>query len=92
MTRFSTHLAARRSHGFALVVAILLLLILTVFSLFATNVGVFEQRTSANDYRAKAIAQVADAALNHGAESLRAVDRCVASLRPHRAARGGASQ
>jgi len=63
--------------GFALVVAILLLLILTVFSLFATNVGVFEQRTSANEYRAKAVAQVADAALNHGSESVRVLDRCV---------------
>lgn len=66
-----------RQRGFALVVAILLLLILTVFSLFATNVGVFEQRTSANEYRAKAVAQVADAALNHGAESLRTLDATI---------------
>lgn len=66
-----------RQSGFALVVAILLLLILTVFSLFATNVGVFEQRTSANEYRAKAISQVADAALNHGAESLRTLDKTI---------------
>lgn len=66
-----------RQRGFALIVAILLLLILTVFSLFATNVGVFEQRTSANEYRAKAISQVADAALNHGAESLRTLDKTI---------------
>lgn len=66
-----------RQGGFALIVAILLLLVLTVFSLFATNVGVFEQRTSANDYRAKAVAQIADAALNHGAESLRTLDKTI---------------
>ncbi|MBP7624899.1 MAG: hypothetical protein KA763_13085, partial [Xanthomonadales bacterium] len=52
--------------GFALVVAILLLLILTVFSLFAVNVGVFETRASGNEFRSKAVQQVAEAALNHG--------------------------
>ncbi len=57
--------------GFALVVAILLLLILTVFSLFAVNVGVFETRASGNEFRSKAVQQVAEAALNHGVAALR---------------------
>ncbi len=57
--------------GFTLVVAILLLLVLTIFSLSALNVGVFEQRTSANDYRAKVVHQVAEVGLNHASEALR---------------------
>jgi hypothetical protein len=61
----------RTQRGFTLIVAILLLLILTIFSLSALNVGVFEQRTSANDYRAKVVHQVAEVGLNHASEALR---------------------
>lgn len=64
----------RRSHGFTLIVAILLLLILTIFSLSALNVGVFEQRTSTNDYRAKVVHQVAEVGLNHASEAIRLLE------------------
>ncbi len=64
----------KHSRGFTLVLAILLLLILTVFSLTAVNVGVFEQRTSANDYRAKVVHQVAEVGLNHASEAIRVLE------------------
>ncbi len=60
--------------GFTLIVAILLLLVLTIFSLSALNVGVFEQRTSANDYRSKVVHQVAEVGLNHAAEAIRILE------------------
>lgn len=63
--------------GFALVIAILLLLILSIFSLFAVNVGVSEQRTSTADMRAKAIQQVADAALNQGVEAVKVLNKTI---------------
>lgn len=66
--------AHRRSGGFTLIVAILLLLVLTIFSLSALNVGVFEQRTSTNDYRAKVVHQVAEVGLNHASEAIRLLE------------------
>lgn len=65
---------SRSERGFTLIVAILLLLVLTIFSLSALNVGVFEQRTSANDYRSKVVHQVAEVGLNHGSEAIRIME------------------
>jgi hypothetical protein len=60
---------ARRQRGATtLIIAILLLLILAVVSLFTLNVSFFELRTVGNETRQKIIAQAAEAGLNHGFE------------------------
>jgi hypothetical protein len=53
-----------------LVVAIVLLLLAGVLTLFALRVGVFEQRGTGNDLRAKLVAEVAEAGLAQGFEYL----------------------
>lgn len=63
--------SAARERGNALFVAIILLLLASVVTLFTLRVGVFEQRTSGNDQRAKLIAQVAEAGIAQGAEFFR---------------------
>ena len=59
-----------RQSGAVLVVTIVLLLLAGVMTLFALNVGVFEQRSTGNDVRAKAINEVAEAGLAQGFEYL----------------------
>lgn len=54
-----------------LYVALALLAILTVVTIFAANVGFFEQRTSANEYRQKLAFQAAEAGLNQSIEFLK---------------------
>jgi hypothetical protein len=54
-----------------LVVAIILLLLASVITLLTLNVGLFEQRTSGNDARAKLISEVAEAGIAQGAEYFR---------------------
>lgn len=61
----------RAQHGSVLVVAIILLLLASVITLLTLNVGLFEQRTSGNDSRAKLIAEVAEAGIAQGAEYFR---------------------
>lgn len=56
--------------GTVLLVAIVLLLLAGVMTLLALNVGVFEQRSTANDARAKTVAQVGEAGLAQGFEFL----------------------
>src|SRR6185436_18839916 len=51
-----------------MLVAILLLGILTVTTLFALSIGVFEQRTATNDNRARLVHAAAEAGLNQGIE------------------------
>lgn len=58
-----------------LLVAILLLAILTVVTLLALQVGVFEQRTVGAENRQRMVEQVADAGLNQAAEFLKAQSR-----------------
>lgn len=60
--------ALRRQRGVTLIVAVILLLLLSVIVLLATNVGLQEQRTSANDFRAKMAHHAAEAGLNFGGE------------------------
>lgn len=62
----------RKNSGNALFVVIVLLLLASVMSLFAMNVGVFEQRASGNDLRAKLVNEVAEAGLAQGMEYLHA--------------------
>src|SRR5688572_18596544 len=61
---------ARGESGSALLVAILLLLLAAVMTFAALNVGVFEQRSTGNDIRAKAVNDVAEAGLSQGFEYL----------------------
>ena len=58
------------SRGSALLVAIVLLLLAGLMALLAMNVGVFEQRSSGNDLRAKVVNQVAEAGIAQGFEFL----------------------
>jgi hypothetical protein len=55
-----------------LVIGVLLLVILTVMSLYAAQVGVFEQRIAANEVRAKRSFHAAEAGVHHGLEILKA--------------------
>lgn len=61
----------KKNAGNTLLVAVVLLLLVSLMSLFALNVGVFEQRASANDVRAKLVNEVAEAGLAQGMEYLR---------------------
>jgi len=62
----------RQQRGVAtLLIALVLLAILTVITIFATNYGLFEQRTSGNEYRYKLAFQAAEAGLNQGMEYLK---------------------
>jgi hypothetical protein len=59
-----------RQSGAVLLVAVVLLLLAGVMTLFALNAGVFEQRSTGNDIRAKAVNDVAEAGLAQGFEYL----------------------
>ncbi|MDQ3288025.1 MAG: hypothetical protein M3Q42_07145 [Pseudomonadota bacterium] len=63
--------ATRRNAGNTLFIVIVLLLLASMMSLFAMNVGVFEQRASGSDLRAKLVNEVAEAGLAQGMEYLR---------------------
>lgn len=60
----------RSQSGMVLLVAIVLLLLAGVLTLFALKVGVFEQRSTGNDMRSKVVADVAEAGLAQGFEYL----------------------
>ena len=62
--------APRCQSGAVLYIAIILLLLATVMTAFAMSVGVFEQRSTGNDLRAKAVNDVAEAGLAQGFEYL----------------------
>jgi Tfp pilus assembly protein PilX len=61
---------ARHQAGNTLLIAVVLLLLAGVMTVLAMNVGIFEQRSTANDVRAKAVHEVAEAGLAQGAEYL----------------------
>lgn len=60
----------RNQAGNTLLVAVVLLLLAGVMAVMAMNVGIFEQRSTANDVRARAVSEVAEAGLAQGAEYL----------------------
>lgn len=62
-----------------LLIALLLLAILTVVTIFATSFGMFEQRTSGNEYRHKLAFQAAEAGLNQAVEYAKANTRTMLS-------------
>lgn len=72
-------MARRRNAGTTLIVAIVLLLILTVFSLAAVRIGLAEQRASGNDYKARLTRAVAEGGLSHARATLSLLDN---TLRP----------
>ena len=53
-----------------LLVAVMLLLLASLFTLFALEVGVFEQRSTGNDVRERVVTEVAEAGLAQGFEYL----------------------
>ncbi|HET7845636.1 MAG TPA: hypothetical protein VFL14_15885, partial [Xanthomonadales bacterium] len=77
MTRRNPVFANRQRGLTTLLVALLLLAILTVVTLLALQVGVFEQRTVGAENRQRMVEQVADAGLNQAAEFLKAQARDV---------------
>lgn len=56
--------------GSTLLVAVVILLLASLMALMAMNVGVFEQRSSGNDLRAKIVKETAEAGLAQGFEFL----------------------
>jgi hypothetical protein len=64
------HSSSRLQQGSTLLVAVVILLLASLMALMAMNVGVFEQRSSGNDLRAKVVNQVAEAGLAQGFEYL----------------------
>lgn len=56
--------------GSALIIVVILLLLASTFTVFALNVGVFEQRTVGNDVRAKLVHEIAEAGANQASEVL----------------------
>lgn len=54
--------------GNVLILVVVLLLLASVFTLFALNVGRFEQKTSGNDLRSKIVHEVAEAGIAQGVE------------------------
>lgn len=61
----------RNNSGNALFVVVVLLLLASLMGMFALNVGMFEQRASGNDLRAKLVNEVAEAGLAQGMEYLK---------------------
>jgi hypothetical protein len=59
-----------RQSGTVLLIALVLLLLAGLLTLFALRVGVFEQRSTGNDVRAKVAGEVAEAGLAQGFEFL----------------------
>lgn len=70
MDAFRSYSSAMRQSGAVLLVTIVLLALASLITLFAVNVGVFEQRSTGNDVRAKAVNEAAEAGLAQGFEYL----------------------
>ena len=64
------HAPSNLQRGSTLLVAVVILLLASLMGLMAMNVGLFEQRSSGNDLRAKVVQQVAEAGLAQGFEYL----------------------
>src|SRR5512141_3139648 len=60
-----------RQSGTTLIIALVLVLLATLLTLFAMNVGIFGQRTSASDVRSRLVQQAAESGLSQGVEYFR---------------------
>jgi Tfp pilus assembly protein PilX len=67
-----TELNAGSQRGTTLVVALVLILLASLLAFFALNVGLYGQRTSANDVRARLVQQAAESGISQGIEYFRA--------------------
>lgn len=65
-----SHAAPFRQSGAVLLVAVVLLMLAGLLTLFAVNVGLFEQRSTGNDVRTRVVSEVAEAGLGQGFEYL----------------------
>ena len=70
MKSFQSLASRSAQSGAVLLVAVVLLLLAGVMTLAALNVGVFEQRSTGNDIRAKEVNEIAEAGLAQGFEYL----------------------
>jgi hypothetical protein len=70
MKRNRNLVAQTKQRGATLLIAVVLLALAGIITLFALNVGVFEARSTANDVRAKTVNEVAEAGLAQGFEFL----------------------
>ena len=70
MTAFPQRSFRSRQSGAVLLITVVLLLLAGVMTAFAMNVGMFEQRSTGNDVRAKGVNEVAEAGLAQGFEYL----------------------
>jgi Tfp pilus assembly protein PilX len=61
-----------RSRGSTLIVVLMLILLASLLSLFALNVGLFEQRASASDVRTRLVQQTVEGGLSQGIEYIKA--------------------
>lgn len=68
--RIKTLTSRHSESGSTLLIAVVLLLLASILAVLAMNVGIFEQRTTSNDLRAKSVHEVAEAGLAQGAEFL----------------------
>ena len=68
--RLTSNKSRRNASGSTLLIAVVLLLLAGILALLAMNVGVFEQRATGNDVRAKSVHEVAEAGLAQGSEFL----------------------
>ena len=68
----NTKWSKSKQSGTALIVTLVLVLLATLLGLFALNVGLFEQRSSASDVRARLVRQTAESALSQGVEYFKA--------------------
>lgn len=70
----------RRDRGVVtLAIGIILLLLITLVTLYGTRVTIMEQRISANDYRSREASSTAQAGLNYGIEFVKAHERVIRS-------------
>lgn len=71
----------RRQRGVStLLIAMLLLVILTIVTVFSVRIGLSEQRVSSNEYRQKMVFQIAESGLSLGVEYLKQnTDKLVSS-------------
>jgi Tfp pilus assembly protein PilX len=72
-----------------LLVALVVLAILTIVVLYSTHVAFFEQRTAANENRARLVEQAAEYSINLAGEYIKANRDYVISRTPGTAATGG---
>lgn len=78
----------KQAGGLTIFTAIFVLILMTLMLLYATRVGIFEQRVSSNDARQKLAFQAAEAGIDYGAEWLLAASSRILSKKTQAAPDG----